>query len=180
MTEETPDEIGNVINRELEQGDWIVHKQHGVGQIKAIEKKEINGKTKKYYRVKINSGVYWLPIKKVPEHIRAISSRHKLNEALTFIRKAPASLPDNYKYRNREVAQRAEGVDLLQKGELIRDLNARRYQGNANLTTMDERQLNVLRQQFLREMVIIMGIEMPEAERKLNEALEDSAKALKK
>lgn len=164
---------------ELEKGDWIVHKQHGVGQIKGVEKKEIAGNEKKYFRVKISSGVYWLPIKKIPDHIRAVSSKYKLNKALRAIRKLPEDLPRNYKTRNKEVDARAEGATLHAKGELIRDLHARRYIADVNLTTIDERQLTALRKQFLREMIVILDVEMDKAEQKLDKALERSIKKLR-
>lgn len=165
---------------DLEKGDWIVHKQHGVGQIKGIEKKELAGNEKKYFKVRISSGVYWLPIKKIPDHIRGISSKYKLSKALRTIRRLPKDLPRNYKTRNSEVEERATSATLQVKGELIRDLHARHFKEDVNLTTIDERQLNLLRKQFLREMSIILGVEMNEAEVKLDKALARSITKLRK
>ena len=39
----------------LEKGDWIVHQQHGVGQIEAVEEKKIRDEARKYFRVKSRS-----------------------------------------------------------------------------------------------------------------------------
>ncbi len=158
----------------LKTGEWIVHKQYGVGQIKAIEKKVINGKVCEYFRVRINEGVYWLPIAKIPDRVRAVSSKYKLSKALRLIRNIPDVLPKNYKIRNKEVAERAEGATLQAKGELIRDLHARKCLEGTNTSIVDDRQLITLRQQFLREMAVILKIETEEAEKKLDIALEAS------
>ncbi|MBT3337753.1 MAG: hypothetical protein HN855_08345 [Anaerolineae bacterium] len=155
----------------LKTGEWIVHKQYGVGQIMAIEEKIINGKTREYFRVKISGGVYWLPIKKIPDHVRFVSSKYKLSKALRVVSKEPVLLSKNYKIRNKEVAERADGATLQAKGELIRDLHARRHTEGISSSIMDERQLTTLRQQFMREMSVILDIEMEEAEAKLDKAL---------
>ena len=162
----------------LKAGAWIVHKKYGVGQVKGIEKKHIAGETREYFRVKIKSGVYWLPINKLPEHVRAISSKYKLNKALRAMREKPNISPKNYKVRNKEVAERAEGASLFAKGELIRDLNARKHLEGVNVSIMDERQLDTFRQQFMREMSVILDISTEEAEAKIDAALVEGVKKL--
>ncbi len=162
----------------LQAGEWIVHKQYGVGQIKGVEMKNIGGETRKYFRVKISSGVYWLPATKLPDYVRFVSTKYKLFNALRSIRHTPEALPKDYKLRNKQVAKRAEGATLQAKGELIRDLHARRYSERSNTSIIDERQLTMLRQQFLREMAVILDIDFEEAESRLDKALEISVKKL--
>lgn len=159
-------------------GEWIVHKKYGVGQVKGIEKKTIGGEAREYFRVKISSGFYWLPIKQIPAHVRAVSSKYKLNKALCAMHEKPNILPKNYKVRNKQVAERADGATLQAKGELIRDLNARKHLEGVNVSIMDERQLDTLRQQFSREMAIILDIEPEEAESRIDLALADGVKKL--
>ncbi len=163
MTEET-----------LEKGDWIVHHQHGVGQITAIEKKTIANEEHSYFRVKTNKGVYWLPTKNIPDYVRAVSSQYKFRKVLGIIRQPPQPLLKNYKERNRQISKRLENATLETKGELIRDLHARRYAEGINLSALNERQLADLRQQFLCEMVVVLGIEMHDAEAMLDKALRKS------
>ncbi len=158
----------------LEKDDWIVHQQHGVGQIEAIEEKKIGDEARKYFRVKTSSGIYWLPISGIPDYVRTVSSRYKFRKVLGLIRKPPQLLLNNYKERNREISERLENATLEVKGELIRDLHARRHMEGLSLSALNERQLADLRQQFLREMTIVLEIDMQNAEEKLNKALEKS------
>ena len=158
----------------LEKGDWIVHQQHGVGQIVELEKKTIAGEENQYFRVKTNSGIYWLPVKKIPDYVRTVSSQYKFKKVLGLIRQTPQQLLKNYKERNRQISERLENATLETKGELIRDLHARRYMEGLSLSALNERQLADLRQQFLREMVVVLEIEIEEAEEKLDKALEKS------
>lgn len=94
------------------------------------------------------------------------------------MREKPNILPKNYKIRNKEVAQRAEGASLYAKGELIRDLHARKHLEGVNVSIMDERQLDTFRQQFEREMSVILEITAEEAEAKINTALAESIEKL--
>ncbi len=165
-------------DEELEIGDWIVHQQHGVGQIKELEAKKIGGQEKKYFRVETSRGVYWLPTESVPDYVRTVSSEYKFRKVLRLIREHPQLLLKNYKERNRQISEKLEHATLEIKGELIRDLYARRHQEGVNLSALNERQLADLRQQFLREMSVVLDIEMQAAEEKLNKALTKSIEKL--
>ncbi len=163
----------------LEEGDWIVHKQHGVGRVEAIEAKSIGGEETKYFRVKVSSGVYWLPIAKAPDYIRAVSTRYRIRMVLKSIRDLPKDLPDNYKARNQYVEDKLAGAEIQLKGELLRDLHARGPNEDVNLTVIDGRQLDMLREQFLREMMVVLDIDMDKAEEKLDKALKKSVDQMK-
>ncbi len=164
----------------LKEGEWIVHKQYGIGQIKGIERKHIGGETRKYFRVKISDGMYWLPAKEIPAYIRFVSSKYKLFKALKSIRRTPETLPKNYKVRNSQVAERADKATLQAVGELVRDLTARKHLEGASTSIVDDRQLTGFRQQFVREMAVILEIDAKEAEERLDRALEISIAKLAK
>ncbi|MBT3321640.1 MAG: hypothetical protein HN392_05070 [Anaerolineae bacterium] len=163
---------------ELKKGDWVVHQQHGVGRIVEIEKKSIGGNEKQYFRIDTSGGVYWLPVGNIPEYVRTVSSQYKFRKVLKSIREHPEELLKNYKERNRQISEKLEGATLEVKGELIRDLHARRYQEGVKLSALNERQLADLRQQFLREMSIVMEIDMEEAEERLDKSLNRSVEKL--
>ena len=158
----------------LDKGDWIVHKQHGVGQIKAVEEKTIGDSVRQYFRVDVSGGVYWLPTTDMPDYVRPVSSHYKFRKVLKLIREAPAELPQEYKERDRKIAERLEDPALESKGKLIRDLHARKQTEGAKLSALNERQLDGLRIQFLAEMVIVLDVEMREAEDRLDKALKKS------
>ncbi len=164
----------------IKKGDWIVHRQHGVGQIEGTEEKKIGDDVHRYFRVKVKGGVYWLPVNNIPDYVRVVSSANQFQEALKVIRKAPQEMSENYKEREREVSEKLENATLETKGELIRDLQARRMIEGMKLSALNERQLDSLRMQFLREMVVVLEIDMKEAEEKLDKALRKSVSRLEK
>ena len=43
-------------------GDWIVHKWYGIGQIKKIEKKPIEGEKVRVFNVAIEDGAFFVPV----------------------------------------------------------------------------------------------------------------------
>ena len=120
-----------------------------------------------------------MPIKKAPDYIRSISSRYRIRMVLKSIREEPQDLPENYKARNQHVLNKLAEEKIQIKGELIRDLHARGANENVNLTVIDSRQLDKLREQFLREMVVVLGIEMSKAEERLDKALRKSVENMK-
>ena len=44
------------------KGQWIVHHYYGVGQVKGIEKKVLDGQEWSYYKVKTRNSQYWIPV----------------------------------------------------------------------------------------------------------------------
>ena len=59
------------------KGDWIVHTHYGVGQVRGIEKKVLDGENKLFFRVKTFDGVYWLSVVRTDvEYIRPITSEY--------------------------------------------------------------------------------------------------------
>ena len=158
----------------FKQGDWIVHRQHGVGQIKETEEKTIGTDVRKYFRVEIKGGIYWLLTENIPDYVRPVSSPNQFQKALKLIREAPQDMSENYKEREREVLLRLEDPTLETKSALIRDLHARRETEGMKLSALNERQLDELMTQFLREMVVVLEIETGDAEQKLSKALAKS------
>lgn len=158
----------------LHEGDWIVHKQHGVGQIRGIEKKAIGGDVRDYFRVRISGGEYWLPTNPLPEYVRSVASNYMFRKAFKLIKKAPQELPKEYKENDRVVAARLADTTLASNGELIRDLFARRHDDQVRMSAMSERHLTELRKQFVREMVVVLGVEKEEGKKRLESALQES------
>ena len=158
----------------LTKGDWIVHKQHGVGQIRGIEKKAIGGDVRDYFRVEIIGGEYWLPTNPLPDYVRSVASNYMLKKTLRLIKKAPKDLPKDYKENDREVAARLADATLASNGELIRDLFARRHDSESRMSAMSDRHLTELRKQFVREMVVVLGAEKEEGKKRLDSALRES------
>lgn len=152
------------------KGDWIVHANYGVGQVKGMEKKTLEGENKLFYKVKTFDGVYWLSVMRTDaEYIRPITSEYKIGRSLTLMRKPPQPLPENHTKRNKEIADAVSGTSLYPKAEMIRDLHGKQAESKLNFTEEDA--LIKLKEQFLNEWVVVTGMERAELEEKLERAL---------
>ena len=159
------------------KGDWIVHSNHGVGQVKGIEKKELDGVKHSYFRVRTSNCVYWLLEKNVEvPHIRPLVSRYKINKALSILRKKPKPLPKDYKIREMAIKEMISDSSIYSKARLIRDLYGRKYTAKLNQTDIDV--LEKIKKQFLNEWSLIGDKDVDELSVNLSELLKKSVKKL--
>ena len=155
------------------KGDWIVHANYGVGQVKGIEKKELDGEKKVFFRVKTFEGVYWLSVTKTDvEYIRPITSEYQLNRALTIIRKPPEKLPENHNTRSKLIADALKDPSLYPKARMLRDLNGKQQESKLNFTEEDA--FLKIKKQFLNEWSVVKGVDRELLEERLEKALETS------
>jgi len=156
------------------KGDWIVHANYGVGQVRGIEKKELDGEKKIFFRVKTFEGVYWLSVTKTDvEYIRPITSEHQLNRALTILRQPPEKLPENHTVRSKLIAETLRNPALYPKARMLRDLNGKQQESKFNFTEEDA--FLKIKKQLLNEWSVVKGMEREVLEEKLEVALETSA-----
>ena len=155
------------------KGDWIVHARYGVGQVKGIEKKELDGEKKLFFRVKTFDGVYWLSVFKTDvEYIRPITSENQIKRALRIIRKPPKELPEIHTQRNRAISDTLNGPSLYAKARMIRDLNAKQHGSRLNFSEEDA--CEKMKMQLLNEWSVVTGTDREVLEEKLERALETS------
>ena len=77
-------------------GDWIVHRHHGVGQIKGTEVMNIGGSKSEYYKVQTDDSTFWLPLEKLDaDLLRPLSSPAEMQEALDVIGLSPQEMNAN-------------------------------------------------------------------------------------
>lgn len=120
------------------KGDWIVHTHYGVGQVRGIEKKVLEGEKKLFFRVKTFDSVYWLSVVKTDvEYIRPITSEYQLKKALTIIRRPPKELPKDHNQRGKAIVEALKDPALYPKARMIRDLNGRQQESRLNFTEED-------------------------------------------
>jgi RNA polymerase-interacting CarD/CdnL/TRCF family regulator len=155
------------------KGDWIVHARYGVGQVKGIEKKELEGEKKLFFRVKTFDGVYWLSVTRTDvEYIRPITSKYKIKRALTIIRRSPKELPENHTQRSKLINEALKDSSLYPKARMLRDLNGKQHASKLNFTEEDA--FLKMKKQFLNEWSIVTEMERDVLEEKLEKALETS------
>jgi RNA polymerase-interacting CarD/CdnL/TRCF family regulator len=167
----------NVHPATYSKGDWIVHARYGVGQVKGIEKKELEGEKKFFFKVKTFDGIYWLSVFRTDvEYIRPITSKYQIKRALTIVRKSPEKLPENHSKRNKLIHEALNDPSLYPKARLIRDLSGKQKESKLNFTEEDA--LLKMKKQFLNEWSVVQNMDREVLEEKLDKALETSLEKL--
>jgi len=163
----------NVQQSTYSKGDWIVHANYGVGQVKELEKKELEGEKQDFYRVKTFDGEYWLSVSGSDvEYIRPITSEYKINRALAMIQEKPEKLPESHTERNRVINEAIMNSSLYTKACMIRDLNGKEQESKLNFTEEDA--LLKMKKQFLDEWFVIKNVDREILEERLDKALNGS------
>ena len=155
------------------KGDWIVHAHYGVGQVKGIEKKELEGEKKLFFKVKTFDSIYWLSVGRTNvDYIRPITSGYQIKRALTIIRRPPKKLPENHTKRNKLIIEALHDPGIKPKARMIRDLNGKQHESKLNFTEEDA--FLAMKKKLLNEWSIIEGTDREVLEEKLEKALETS------
>lgn len=163
----------NIQPATFSKGDWIVHARYGVGQVKGIEKKELDGEKKLYFKVKTFDGVYWLSaVRSGVEYIRPITSEYQMRRALTLIRRPPRELPENHSERSKRISETLKAPSLYVKARMIRDLNGKQHATKLNFSEEDA--FLILKRQLLNEWSVVQDTDREVLEEKLEHALETS------
>jgi CarD family transcriptional regulator len=161
----------------FKKGDWIVHAYHGVGQIKAVDKKAIDGVIKKYYRVKTKTMTYWLPVNNSDvEHIRPVASKNLFTRSLKIIQKKPHSMAQDYRVREKQISEAFAACSIKSLAALIRDLYGRRVRGKVSMREGDL--LEQAKNQFINEYAVAADVDLEDARKILENALIRSASSI--
>jgi RNA polymerase-interacting CarD/CdnL/TRCF family regulator len=163
----------NIQPATFSKGDWIVHARYGVGQVKGLEKKELEGEKRLFFKVKTFDGVYWLSaVRTDVKYIRPITSEYQIKRALTIIRRPPKELPESHTERSKLIIERLKDTSLYPKARMIRDLNGKQHESKLNFTEEDA--FLLLKKQLLNEWSVIQNTDSELLEGKLDQALETS------
>jgi len=166
------------VTLKLAKGDWVVHNNHGLGQIIGIEIKERQGEQNLFYMVKTQELTYWLPaVDSSSARIRPIADAETFAEALKVAAGEPVAMDTNYRQRLAAIHARIQDSSLLVKAALIRDIHARNVQKDIHIN--EKSQLELLSKQFIHEWVVACDISESKARAELREALKESSVHLK-
>jgi RNA polymerase-interacting CarD/CdnL/TRCF family regulator len=157
-----------------QKGDWIVHAYYGVGQIKGLDRKAIEGVKKTYFRVKTESMTYWLPVEKSHvNHIRPVASKNLFTRSLKIIRKKPREMDQDYRVREKDISEAFSACSLKTLAALIRDLYGRRIV-RGKISMRDGDILKKAKNLFVNEYAIAVDIDLEDARKILENALGQS------
>ena len=165
------------IELKLQIGDNIVHSAHGIGTVKGISIKKIQGEKHAFYRVKTNRLIYWIPVDNSnTDRIRPVRAPSTFISALSEIRKKPKELNNNFRLRVKHINDELAKCALIANARLIRDLHARNM--NKPLHINENRTFEKIKEQFINEWSVSANISKAEAGKRLFDALLESIRRI--
>ena len=163
-------------NLRFNVGDWIVHYSHGIGKVKGIVEKGINGNKKIYYEVVTKEFKYWIPIEdQDTDHIKPIRSKIEFENALSLMAKKPKLISIRYKARKKQIHKRWINGELASRAELLRDLNGRLIK--SKLSFNEKEMLEKIKQTFINEWILSdKKLTRSEANKRIKAALKEGVR----
>ena len=151
--------------------DYVVYPRHGVGQIFAINPKNIGTIEVQCYEIKFekDKAIGLLPINK-QSHLRPLSSINQINKAISILKGKPKIKKTMWSRRAQEYEQKIVSGKIYDLVEVVRDLN----KGNDILVdqSYSERQLfEKAYDRILDEFQIVLATSHEHTQKKLDKAL---------
>ncbi|MBB6217403.1 CarD family transcriptional regulator [Anaerosolibacter carboniphilus] len=154
-------------------GDKVVYPMHGAGVIEAIEEKEILGKKRKYYIMKMPLGEMkvMIPLDNVGDiGLRDIISLDEVEQVMAVLSDDTSKMPKNWNRRYRANLDKIKSGDIYEVAAVVRNLMLRDKE--KGLSTGEKKMLNNAKQILISELVLARGIEEQAAEILINEAVQ--------
>ncbi|MGD8620316.1 MAG: CarD family transcriptional regulator [Anaerolineales bacterium] len=162
----------------FEEGEWIKHPYHGVGQITDIEEKKLGGDERRFYRVETDDKIFWIPVEDADDSTaRPIATEQTLEESLEILADEPEQMADHYRTRRSRINDVRDSGRLPRIARLLRDLAGRRRRKSLNST--ERRAYREFRQSLISEWSRVEGIPKKKAESRLRKFLGMSRKKQK-
>ncbi|KGG80111.1 CarD family transcriptional regulator [Caloranaerobacter azorensis] len=146
-------------------GDKIVYPMHGAGVIEAIEEKEILGKKRKYYVMKMPMGdmKVMVPVDNVDEiGIREVIDSEEVEQVLAVLADDRTKMPQNWNRRYRLNMDKIKSGNIYEIASVVRNLMIRERE--KGLSTGERKMLNNAKQILISEIVLAKNICEVEAE----------------
>src|SRR5690606_23734573 len=153
-------------------GDKIVYPMHGAGIIESIEEKEILGKKRKYYIMKMPIGDMnvMIPVDKIEEiGVREIISSEEIDKVINILKGEQTNMPQNWNRRYRANMEKIKSGDIFEIAAVVRNLMLR--DAEKSLSTGERKMLNSAKQILISEIVLATNFSQEETERLIDEAV---------
>jgi RNA polymerase-interacting CarD/CdnL/TRCF family regulator len=147
-------------------GEWVVHRQYGIGRIAGIEEKQISGETTSYCRLDTSDGTVYVPVALLDgDSFRPIASQEEIEQALAVLQEPARQMATRFEERRQRIQDVRAEHSLVDTARLIRDLWVR--QTMKSLTLAEQRALRHLVECLLREWSLATELRYEEAEERL-------------
>jgi RNA polymerase-interacting CarD/CdnL/TRCF family regulator len=155
------------------RGDYVVHPNHGLGTVVAIEEMNFAGnKPNVFYRVDFRSTTVWIPVNGEKVGLRPLTNTRDLSSYRGVLQQPAEFLDDDFRKRQTELGARLEDGTFRGMCEVVRDLSAR-HQLKA-LNNFDSALLKQTRESLIQEWSASKGISPLDAEREIESLIQNA------
>lgn len=154
------------------KGNWIVHIQYGIGQIKGVDVKGISGQETDYYRIEASNSTFWVPVQQMDsELLRPLSTSEEIEQAIAALQSPPKEMSSNYKIRQNRIREARTRNTPQAIAQLVRDLRAfKKQKGVLNKT--ERSAFQVFKQRLVEEWAVVTGSQTESVASTMNSLLE--------
>lgn len=153
--------------------DWVVHKHYGVGQIRRIETRSIQGEDVECFKVNTKDSTYWFPATdKENPRIRPVASEDIIKKVVRNLKRKSTKLDSDRKYWKKRIDEVQSSGEILSISNLIRDLSAQQVLRQLNQTEEDALERN--KERLLGEWASIIQEDVESLRRKLQKYIQES------
>jgi len=136
-------------------GDKVVYPMHGAGVIEAIEEKEVLGKFRQYYimRLPIGDMKVMVPLDNVGEvGLREVIDEEGIQQVLNILQDKKSTMQASWNRRYRANMEKIKSGDIFEVAEVVRNLVLRDKE--KGLSTGEKKMLENARQILISELVL--------------------------
>ncbi len=154
-------------------GDKVVYPMHGAGIIEGIEEKEILGKNKRYYilRLPTKNMKVMLPTDNIENlGLRDVVEETAVGEVFNKLSGAQSEMSSNWNRRYRNNMEKVKSGDILDVAEVVRDLEI--MDRERGLSTGERKMLTNTKQILVSELALAQGKEKSEIESLIDSTIE--------
>ena len=145
-------------------GDKVVYPMHGAGIIEAIEDREILGRRKTYYIMRLPLGdmKVMIPTDNVVEiGLRDIIDRDEVKQVIAVLKDTKTKMSTNWNRRYRANMQKIKSGNIYEVAEVVRNLQLRDME--KGLSTGERKMLSNAKQILISELVLAENIDEDKA-----------------
>jgi CarD family transcriptional regulator len=158
----------------FDEGDLVVYPNHGAGRIVGIEEKTILGEVRRYYVVYLPDTELTVSIPAEGDvGLRACADDDSVAEALALLEDGATAMPSNWNHRLKYNQEKIKSGDILEVAEVVRNLSV--YAVENGLSTGERSMLMKARQILASEVALARSLEIAEAEKLVDGALQSGA-----
>ncbi len=159
--------------------DWVVHPQHGVGQVVKIEIRQFDsGMAQLYYKISIPNGTLWVQVDGSSCGLRKVIAKGDLAKYKHLLKSRPIPLTGDYRQYQVELTNRLRQGSFQARCEIVRDLTALSW-----YKPLGENNTSILRlaqQALYQEWATAQGLSIIEATREVEDLLQEGRQMYKK